>query len=1115
MVRLKRLFLLLFFVLSTLVIYAQKEGAIWYFGVNAGLDFNSGTPVALTNGKMNTFEGCATISDKDGNLLFYTDGISVWDKKHQLMETGLLGNSSSSQSAIIVPHPGDINKYYIFTVAANYHTTADEGLNYSLVDLNLNAGDGDIVSNEKNIELLSITEEKITAVKKSETEYWVLARYYDSFYSYNIDTNGMNTVPVVTKIAPALLGAVNNFYGINSSIGYMKFSPDGTKLAVAFQDSLYPFKDYVDNVGGIYLYDFDIVTGRPSNPRLLSEFFRPYGVEFSPDSSKLYITTGFAQPFLNLINGNIYQFNLTATDIPNSKVNILSLPDFYFTSSIQLGIDGKIYFTTLKDSKDFFDDGIWSEYMSVLENPNANASDLNFNLDKIYLGGKHGRYGLPTFISSFFKVGIAYKKTCFNSATEFNLISSKTISSISWNFGDPVSGANNISLNLEPTHEFSAPGTYEVSVTVTDGVDTATETTSVTIHELPVFPKVLDLKQCDNDLDGFTAFNLNEVIPNLILNSKNETVTFYESVLDAENKIKPILNTMVYTNQIASVDTIWARVENSNGCYMTCQINLIVTTTQIPSTFAKYFYVCDDDKDGVSSFNFSSVHTEIESIFPVGQQLDIVYYRNEADALAEINPIKDISNYRNIGYPNSQQIYVRVESKLDNSCLALGANINLYVESQPIANPVTIQRQCDDNQDGLFPFDVSQIETMLLNGQSLNDLTVTYFDENNNQLPSPLPNPFLTPSQIITMRVTNDNVSDGSCYDETILEFIIDNQPIANIVAKQLSCDDGIDDTDGFHEFDTSLIENIVLNGQTGMEVYYYDELGTKLSSPLPNPFNSNSQIINVEVVNPINTSCTATTELEFVVNPLPVFSIETPHIVCSSDPTFTVVLDPIESNALENYDFKWVYEDGTTLSNMSTLTVSTPGTYSITLTKIDGTGCFRTRNIFVNASEIATITLPDISIIDVSNNNTITIKTNNLGQGDYEFALDDEFSFYQDNPVFENVSSGIHELFVRDKKGCGTSSISISIIGFPKFFTPNGDGYNDTWQVSGVSSRFQKDSDIFIYNRYGKLLKQLSTTSKGWDGTSNGKELPNDDYWFSVSLEDGREFKGHFALKR
>ncbi len=158
----KKIVLLFFILLNTTLAFTQEEANTWYFGRNAGIDFSSGNPVALTNGQLNTFEGSSTISDKNGNLLFYSDGATVWNRNHIIMPngTGLLGNSSSSQSALIVPNPTISNIYYLFTVDAQENNT--NGVNYSIIDMNLDNGDGDIST--KNIPLINSATEKITAV---------------------------------------------------------------------------------------------------------------------------------------------------------------------------------------------------------------------------------------------------------------------------------------------------------------------------------------------------------------------------------------------------------------------------------------------------------------------------------------------------------------------------------------------------------------------------------------------------------------------------------------------------------------------------------------------------------------------------------------------------------------------------------------------------------------------------------------------------------------------------------------------------------------------------------------------------------------------------------------
>ncbi|MDO9357194.1 MAG: hypothetical protein Q7T55_26090, partial [Solirubrobacteraceae bacterium] len=347
----------------------------------------------------------------------------------------------------------------------------------------------------------------------------------------------------------------------------------------------------------------------------------------------------------------------------------------------------------------------------------------------------------------------------------------------------------------------------------------ATANFMIKVFALPSITSPVVLKQCDDDTDGFSAFNLMEATSKISANVINETIAYYKTFNGAHTKdsILEILNPTTYTNQNASIDTAWARVENTNGCYSVAEISLIVSTTLIPATFQKEFYKCDDfvdstndEKDGIAAFNFNSVTSEIKSIFPVGQQLIINYFRNEADALAEINPILDTSNYRNIGFPTTQKIYVRVDSQLDNDCLGMGAHITLNVEPIPLANKVSIARQCDDDFDGLFPFDTSTIEPAVLSGQT--GMLVSYFDKNGNALSSPLPNPFLTPSQIITIRVTSANSQDvdGACFAETSLEFIVDKKPVANSIADLIECDD---DLDGMFSFNTSTIETTILNG--------------------------------------------------------------------------------------------------------------------------------------------------------------------------------------------------------------------------------------------------------------------------------------------------------------
>ena len=230
--------------------FSQNEANIWYFGQNAGLDFNSGSPAPLLDGQIDTTEGCATISDNTGNLLFYTDGITVWNRNHIIMlnGTGLNGDVSSTHSAIIVPKPSSSTIYYIFTVD---NLAGSNGLQYSEVDITLDSGLGGVTTN-KNIMLFTPTTEKITAIKSSTSEeYWVVSHKWNSneFLAYNISSTGVNTTPIVSTTGATITGINDN------TVGQIKISPDGTKIAVARSQGL----------SEVQLFDFDAASGAISN----------------------------------------------------------------------------------------------------------------------------------------------------------------------------------------------------------------------------------------------------------------------------------------------------------------------------------------------------------------------------------------------------------------------------------------------------------------------------------------------------------------------------------------------------------------------------------------------------------------------------------------------------------------------------------------------------------------------------------------------------------------------------------------------------------------------------------------------------------------------------------
>ena len=195
---------------------------------------------------------------------------------------------------------------------------------------------------------------------------------------------------------------------------------------------------------------------------------------------------------------------------------------------------------------------------------------------------------------------------------------------------------------------------------------------------------------------------------------------------------------------------------------------------------------------------------------------------------------------------------------------------------------------------------------------------------------------------------------------------------------------------------------------------------------------------------------------------------------------------------------------------------ISEGGFYEVTATTTDGKNCSKKIGITIISSEIATLTQKDLVVIDlVGDTGSIEILTDNLGVGSYEYAIDDPIGVYQDQPFFDNLLPGIHTIYIQDKNNCGRVDFEVSVLGHMKFFSPNGDGINDRWRILGVNENFQPKTRVYIYDRWGRLLVDLDPLDLGWDGTFNGSKLPQDDYWFRVFFENGKEYKGHFSLLR
>ncbi len=342
--------------------HAQLSNAIWYFGDRAGLDFNTTPPTSISS-DLYAFEGTATICSPAGELLFYTNGAAIWNREHNLMPngSGLAGGASSTQAALIVPLPGSCGIYYLFTTEDQF---TDGGLAYSVVDMCLDHGRGDVRPGNKNIVLANRTSEKITAVLHSNnTDIWILSHKLGSneFLSFLLTSAGINTTPVISS--------VGGYYNFQAYIGPIKANHSGTKLV-----STASFHGVCD------LFDFDKSTGQISNRINLNNIFSSaqfvYGVEFSPNDSLLYLSSFW-------VTSNLFQYNLNT----GALLQLNTISGNYHFGSIQMGIDQKLY--VARENRGSLD---------VIHQPNIAGGGCQYVIGgQPLLTGTRSQHGLPNF----------------------------------------------------------------------------------------------------------------------------------------------------------------------------------------------------------------------------------------------------------------------------------------------------------------------------------------------------------------------------------------------------------------------------------------------------------------------------------------------------------------------------------------------------------------------------------------------------------------------------------------------------------------------------------------------------------------------------------------------
>ena len=720
-------------------------------------------------------------------------------------------------------------------------------------------------------------------------------------------------------------------------------------------------------------------------------------------------------------------------------------------------------------------------------------------------------------------------------------------------FDDPIDADAGTSPIIDPEHYTNTVAfTQEIWVRISDNATTCYNIDSfiITIEAPLALPLPLPtISMCDDGPTTAipqTVFDLT-IRENLINPSglPGYVIDYFPSDTDALAGTNRIATPEAYTN-IANAQSIGVRVTSTAGClsYTTMDIRVMplptVNDTNIPAI---------EDCAG-SLFDLTQYEPQIRNN---DTGLVFEYYPTLTDAENQTNQIPDPQNH-----PATGDIYIRVSNAgvdyLGENCYVIVVQ-PVTVNPLPIVNPITL-KECDANGDGFEIFNLAEKNAELLgNTQDVADFTISYYRNptdaglGNNPILSPGNYRNLTNPQDIYVRVVNNLTGCVNATGIITLE-VLDGATVPTPVTplEIATCDDDGNLTpNGQYEFDLTQFESTILNGQDPLlfTVDYFANLADagNNANAIANP---DAYVSGSRTVYAVVTNNTTQCRSDFVEITLEVEPLASPEII--SDNGGNTICVNFTSGALERgltldsqitgagYTFQW-YFNGQPIAvggqgrTYSITDASGYGDYSFIATSTSALGCDSDLVSFtVIRSGAPEAMSPPYTVTNAfADEQTITATV--LGYGDYVYKLDDG-PWESNNGVFTNVGPGVHTVYVKDNNVLSCPDIlefgAISIIDYPRYFTPNGDGIHDTWNIIGLD-QIANDAKIYIFDRYGKLIKQIAPTTNGtggWDGTYNGHPMPSTDYWFKVEFTEpgvgtaagtliNREFRAHFSLKR
>jgi gliding motility-associated-like protein len=1135
---------------------AQNQANIWYFGHYAGLDFNSGVPVNTNEIHAGSGDAMSVMCDTSGNFLFCFNGEMIWNREGDFMPNGLniIGDRRATMGALIVQQPGSDHLYYLFSV--DYRQAQDIGMHYSLVDMNLDGGLGDVTS-ERNIPLAQAwaASNKLTSVRHTNGEdVWIITRNFkwDQWYAaFLLTSSGLSTQAVISPVPYR--------WELNNR-GSMKISPDKKYLVAAYESCDCP--DYIKT--SLDVCSFNASTGEIDLLYTLTKntistgIFQPWAVEFSPDSRLLYVSyLKQAGPHLMELYQYDIQFIEDSLQFKQSEIFIASGP----VNGLQLARDGKIYCTLPKGSGSEYD------YLSVINEPWKRGTACNYEADAIYLGGYQTLSFLPNMLLDHLYRFEWTGEQCQGYPIHFKPNFIPTPDRIIWNFDDQLEPGSQ-SNELFPTYAFKHPGVHEVKVDVYYPSGRYEHTS----REIEISPS----PQPDLGPDTLICQGAS-----ITLHANCEADFFSWST--GQFSVSSIT--------VSDSGTYWVRGRfNDSGCagFDTIHIGFHPPTIIDETNLVIIPTTCNGISGSITGLTAlgsppyayqwldlsgNPFGTNIDaSGLPAGQYYMTITDGNGCETVSDVYTIEDAGNLQVLDVEYTQPHCGRPDGQIVVHAFSPSGSIFEYsindgtdyysdsVFTELYAGTYVIQVRDANDCKGFYlanPVVLADIpgpqvqqpvvtdETDFLGNGSI-EITATgstatlYYSNDNGNTYQSNNGTFnnLTAGTYICM-VKDENDCDttftleiqniiltflhaitgegGHCLGNTALVPVnVDNFNSVATFHLKLSYNADKLKCEGFTNIHTQLLDSL-----TGFVDQAAGVINLAWNSPSPVTFTQPETVAELVFTtkNPGQGELswyTGTTESYFTNssgNPIPVeFNTgqvtiyEPPEIILNPSKTVctgqVVSITGIALGDQPPINYQWIYPNGDTYNNdpfFFSVNESNAGLYTLLAT--DHVGCIDQKSIdlIVSNNPVAAFHGTDTLVVDSG----YTLDAGS-GQAHYQWNTGDSIE------SIEIYSEGLYSVEMESLAGClGSDSVYIVLheeqpfepsqyFYIPNAFTPDGDGRNDVFRATTDESRIE-DLELRIYDRWGGQVFESFSVENGWDGKKNGKECQGGVYVYKI----------------